>query len=154
MSIEIVEQFEVEQSPGQVWDFLVDPARVVRCLPGARLVEVTDERTFRGEVGIRLGPFSAAFTGTIHFDILDRENHRVAMSGEGRDARNIGAVAMSLDSTLMEREGGGTLVSVLLKVRLAGRLAAFYWGPLIRNAAHRVFRRFTACVAATLARTG
>jgi carbon monoxide dehydrogenase subunit G len=79
MSIEIREQFEVERSRSEVWDFLVDPARVVRCLPGARLVEVVDERTFRGEVGVRLGPFSAAFTGTIHFDILDRDNHRVAM---------------------------------------------------------------------------
>ena len=154
MSIEIEEQFEVDQSPSQVWDFLVDPAMVVRCLPGARLVEVMDERTFRGEVGIRLGPFSAAFTGTVHFDVLDRENHRVAMSGEGRDARNTGVVAMSMDSMLTERAGGGTHVSVLLKVRLTGQLAAFYWGPLIRNAAHGVFRRFTACVAGTLARAG
>lgn len=154
MSIEIREQFEVERSRSEVWDFLVDPARVVRCLPGARLVEVVDERTFRGEVGVRLGPFSAAFTGTIHFDILDRDNHRVAMSGEGRDARNTGAVAMSMDSTLLDRGDGGTLVSVLLRVRLAGRLAAFYWVALIRNAAHGVFRRFTACVASTLARTG
>lgn len=151
MAIEIRKRFDVEQPVEAVWDFLVTPSRVVSCLPGARLLEVLDDRTFRGELGLHVGPFGTTFVGTIHFDVLDRENHRVAMSGQGRDASGTGSVQMSMKSALAPRDGGGTHVEVLQSVSLSGGLLSFGRGALVRGAAEVVFSRFTSCVQRTLA---
>ncbi|MFQ5890289.1 MAG: SRPBCC family protein [Gemmatimonadota bacterium] len=151
MAITIEKTFEVEQTPDEVWAFLVDPARVVECLPGARLLQSIDERTHEGEIGVRLGPIAATFRGIARFERLDRENYEVEMTGEGKDSRGTGAVKMVMRSKLIPREGGGTRVSVTQTVNLAGRLASFGRGGIIQNVADFMFGRFTACVQKKLA---
>jgi len=151
MAIEIEKEFEVEQSPEEVWDFLVDPHRVVECLPGAKLKEQVDERTYGGEMGIELGPVGVTFQGQIHFDRLDEENLEVEMSGSGEDAKGTGGVKMSMHSRLEALEGGGTRVFVNQTVNLSGRLASFGRGGIIQSVADMMFGRFTKCVTRTLA---
>lgn len=151
MAIQIDKEFEVDQTPEQVWDFLVDPERVVECLPGARLVEQIDERTYEGEIGVRLGPIGATFHGTIHFDELDEENLQVRMSGQGKDEKGTGSVKMSMRSRLEPREGGGTRVAVSQTVNLSGKLASFGRGGVIQSVADFMFGRFTGCVQKKLA---
>ena len=150
MAITIQKTFEVEQSREEVWEFLVDPHRVVECLPGAKLLRAIDDRSYEGEMGIRLGPIAVTFLGTIRFDRLDRENFEVDMSGEGKDRRGTGSVRMSMCSKLTQREGGGTRVSVSQTVKLAGRLASFGRGGVIQGVADLMFGRFTSCVQAKL----
>lgn len=146
MAITIEKEFDVERSPDEVWAFLVDPERVVQCLPGAKLLEAIDERTFRGEIGVRLGPIGASFLGTIHYDELDRDNFQVAMSGNGSDRTGSGSVHMSMRSALAPRDDGGTRVSVTQSLQLAGRLASFGRGGLIEGVADLMFGRFVGCV--------
>lgn len=146
MAITIQKAFEVDKAPEDVWNFLVDPYRVVECLPGAKLVRAIDDQTYEGEIGVRLGPIGASFLGTIHFDQLDEENLEVAISGEGKDRRGTGSVRMSMHSRLTRRDGGGTLVSVSQTVNLAGRLASFGRGGVIQGVADLMFGRFTDCV--------
>ncbi len=146
MAIEIQKSFEVERPVEEVWAFLTDPERVVECLPAAKLTEKVDERTFRGEMGVRLGPIGVTFQGTIHFDKLDVEGHEVSMSGEGKDARGSGSVRMQMHSRLASMDGGGTHVDVSQSVSLAGRLASFGRGGIIQNVADFMFGRFTECV--------
>lgn len=151
MAIVIEKAFEVDRSPEEVWDYLVDPQRVVECLPGARLIRAVDERTYEGEIGVRLGPIGATFAGTIRFDALDREGFRVEMSGEGKDRRGSGSVKMSMRSELEPLGGGGTRVSVSQTVNLTGKLASFGRGGVIQGVADFMFGRFTACVQRKLA---
>ena len=87
MAIEIEKTFDVPQPLEEVWSFLTDPERIVKCLPGARLIDSIDERTFRGEIGMKLGPIGTLFKGVIRFDELDTERHQVVMTGEGKDDR-------------------------------------------------------------------
>lgn len=154
MAIHIEKQFHVDQPIEQVWSFLVTPEKVVQCLPGAKLLRALDERTFEGEIGLQLGPIGAGFRGTIHFDVLDEENHHVVMSGEGKDSHGTGAVRMTMDSTLAARDGGGTHVSVSQDVSLSGKLASFGRGGVIQSVADFMFGRFTKCVADRLAEEG
>jgi len=151
MAITVEKQFEVKQPPEIVWDFLVTPERVVQCLPGGRLVRAVDDRTYEGEVGMRLGPIAVTFRGTIHFETLDRENFEVEMSGEGRDARGAGSVRMQMRSVLTALEDGGTRIAVTQTIHLAGKLASFGRGGIIQNVADFMFGRFTSCVTAKLA---
>ncbi|MEJ2311798.1 MAG: SRPBCC family protein [Gemmatimonadales bacterium] len=125
MAIEIQKSFEVNRPVEDVWEFLTTPERVVECLPAAKLTERVDDRNFRGEMGVRLGPIGVTFQGTIHYDSLDVENHEVSMHGEGKDARGSGSVKMQMHSSLKPLDGGGTHVDVSQSVSLAGRLASF-----------------------------
>lgn len=146
MAIEIEKEFEVAQSPEQVWAFLVDPERVVECLPGARILEQLDERTYRGEVGLKLGPIGATFEGEMRFDSLDEEDFRAEMSGSGKDRKGSGSVKMTMRSHLEPTSGGGTRVRVSQTVNISGRLASFSRGGMIQNVADHLFGRFTDCV--------
>ncbi|MFW6191868.1 MAG: SRPBCC family protein [Gemmatimonadota bacterium] len=151
MAIEIERDFTVEQPVDEVWAFLVDPERVVECLPGAELKEKVDERTYEGEMGVKLGPIGVTFSGRIHFDKLDEENHEVEMSGDAKDAKGSGSVKMRMHSTLTPLDDGGTRVEVEQSVNLSGRLASFGRGGIVQNVADYMFGRFTDCVKKTLA---
>jgi carbon monoxide dehydrogenase subunit G len=107
---------------------------------------VVDERSFEGLIGIRLGPIGATLFGTVHFDEMDREHYRVAMSGLAVEQRGSGRIEMFLRSTLEARDGGGTTISLTQSVRLSGRFAFFGGGGFVRNLADRVFGRFAGCV--------
>jgi len=48
MAIRIEETFELTAPVEAVWRFLLDPQRVVTCLPGAELERVVDESHFEG----------------------------------------------------------------------------------------------------------
>lgn len=146
MAITIEKSFEVDRPVEDVWEFLVDPERVVSCLPGAEIVEQVDERTYRGEVGLKLGPIGVTFQGTVHFDELDEEAHSVTMSGDAKDRRGSGSVKMEMKSDLSAREGGGTRVEVSQSVNLSGKLASFGRGGIVQNVADHQFQRFVDCV--------
>jgi carbon monoxide dehydrogenase subunit G len=146
VAIQIQKAFDVDRPPHDVWEFLVTPAQVVACIPGARLLRIIDERSFEGVIGVRLGPVGATLFGTVRFDVMDREHYRVAMSGRAVEQRGSGRIEMFMRSTLESRDGGGTTVLMTQSVRLSGRFAFFGRGGFIRNLADRVFGRFAGCV--------
>lgn len=154
MAIEIEKSFDVPQSVDEVWSFLTDPERIVECLPGATLLEAVDERTYRGEIGLKLGPIGTRFLGEIRFDELDAGRHHMKMTGEGRDRRGSGNVRMTMLSRLqsVEEEGvGGTRIWVSQSIALTGRLASFGRGGVIQSVSNVMFNRFTGCVREKLA---
>ena len=151
MPIDIEKTFDVPQPIDEVWAFLTDPERIVQCLPGARLLNAIDERTFRGEISMKLGPIGMMFQGVIHFDELDADRYHVVVTGEGTDERGTGHVKMTMSSNLAELQEGGTHVSVSQTVSLMGKLASFGRGGVIQSVADFVFGRFTDCVQDKLA---
>ena len=155
MAIEIEKSFDVPQTVDEVWSFLTDPERIVECLPGATLIEAVGERTYRGEIGLKLGPIGTRFLGEIRFDELDARRHRMKMTGEGRDRRGSGNVRMTMLSHLrpLEEEGGGggTRIWVSQSIALTGRLASFGRGGVIQSVSNVMFDRFTGCVREKLA---
>jgi carbon monoxide dehydrogenase subunit G len=70
----IENSFQVPVAPSVAWSLLTDLPRVADCLPGAKLTEAVDERTYRGEVGIKLGPVGMNFQGEMRFTELDEGN--------------------------------------------------------------------------------
>lgn len=151
MAIEIEKSFDVPQPVEEVWSFLTDPERIVECLPGAKLIEAIDERTYRGEIGLQLGPIGTRFSGRIRFDELDAERHHMVMTGEGRDRRGAGNVRMTMEGSLRPEARGGTQIRVAQSIALTGRLASFGRGGVIQSVASVMFDRFTGCVRRKLA---
>lgn len=139
----------VRAPPAAVWSYLVDPRRVVGCLPGAELTEVADERTFDGNVKVSVGPVSVSYKGRVRLDEIDETGRRVRMVGEGRESGGTGSARMTMESRLAALADGATEVTVLADLEVVGRLVQLGRG-MIEQVSHQLFLQFSECVRATL----
>jgi carbon monoxide dehydrogenase subunit G len=149
MAIRIEERFTVKAEPGPVWDYLVDPRRVVGCLPGAELVEVQDERTFLGNVKVKVGTVTVSYRGKVHLAEVDAAARRVRMTGEGRESTGAGSAKMRMESTVTALPDGGALVVVAAELDVVGRIVQLGRG-MIEQVAHQLFQQFSSCVRTVL----
>lgn len=150
MSLRIEETFRVDAPAAAVWAYLIDPRRVVRCLPGAELLEAEDERTFLGRVRVKVGPVTAGYQGRARFVEVDEAAMRVRMTGEGRETGGAGSAKMTMTSHVVPLDDGGAEVRVEAELDLVGRLVQFGRG-MIEEVSRQLFRQFADCVRATLA---
>ena len=150
MAITVDESFEVSATPDEVWAYLIDPARVVTCLPGAELVQVEDAQTFVGRVKVKVGPVTASFRGRARFDELDVAARRVRMSGRGQESTGAGSASMKMTSEITPLATGGSRVHVQAEVDVVGKLMQFGRG-MMEEVSKQIFAQFAACVAASLA---
>lgn len=149
MAIRVEERFVVPAPVEHVWEYLVDPRRVVTCLPGAELVEVVDERTFRGNVTVKVGTVTVSYRGRIQVAELDAAARRVKMTGEGRESTGTGSARMVMESRVSAAPGGGSEVVVLADVVVVGRIVQLGRG-MVEQVAHQLFQQFAGCVRAVL----
>jgi carbon monoxide dehydrogenase subunit G len=145
MPFKIEEKFEVRAPVQQVWDYLIDPARVVVCIPGAELLESQDDRTFVGAVKVKVGPMSMSFKGLMKFTDVDEQVRQVRMVGEGREAGGAGIAKVTMQSKVTALDGGGSQVVVSADVDLVGKIVQFGRG-MIEEVSRQLFRQFSACV--------
>lgn len=148
MAIRVEERFMVKAPPEAVWSYLVDPRRVVTCLPGAELVEVVDERTFDGRVKVKVGTVVVAYRGRIRLEEVDPVLRRVKMMGEGRESTGAGSAKMTMSSTVSPA-GEGAEVVVHADLEVVGRIVQLGRG-MVEQVSHQIFGEFSACVRATL----
>jgi carbon monoxide dehydrogenase subunit G len=141
MSLDIEEQLELEAPVDRVWKFLIDPEKIVTCLPGAELTKVEDARTFLGNMKVKVGPVSVAYQGRVRLVDVDEAAHRVKMSGEGTEKGGAGSAKMQMESEVVATEGGGSRVVVKSQVDLAGRIVQFGRG-MIKGVAAQLFKQF------------
>jgi uncharacterized protein len=145
MPFKIEEQFEVRASVQKVWEYLIDPAKVVVCIPGAELLEALDERTFVGAVKVKVGPMTMSYKGRMKFTEVDEQGHQVRMVGEGREASGAGSAKVTMLSKVAPLDGGRALVVVNAEVDLVGKIVQFGRG-MIEEVSRQLFRQFSACV--------
>ena len=123
----------------EVWRFVTDIPALVGCLPGARLVEIVDESTYRGLVRISVGPFSLAYQGSLV--VIGREDARrtLRMDASGRDRRGGGSAQAAITLTV-EPVGPNTTVRGSADVALTGPVASL--SALTRAVSSRLFEQF------------
>jgi carbon monoxide dehydrogenase subunit G len=148
MAIRIEERFRVDAPVEAVWDYLVDPRRVVTCLPGAELTEVVDERTFHGNVKVKVGAITVSYRGRVRLVEVDGAARRVRMEADGRESTGTGSAKMTMESTVTAAAGDAEVV-VSAEVDVVGRLVQLGRG-MIEQVSHQLFQQFAACVRATL----
>ncbi len=149
MAIRIEERFTVQAPVEATWAFLIDPRRVVTCLPGAELTDVPDARTFLGAVKVKVGTVTVAYKGKVMLEEVDAASHRVRMAGEGRESAGAGSAKMRMESRVGAMPGGGAEVVVRSDVDVVGRIVQLGRG-MIEQVSHQVFQQFAGNVRATL----
>lgn len=140
MAIEIQQRFTVAAPVERVWRLLLDPAQVVTCLPGAQLEQQVDDRTVLGAVQVKLGAITTRYKGRVRFEEIDETQHRVQITGEGRETGG-GTARGSLTSHLVALPDGGTEVVAEARIDLTGRIQQMGRG-MIQGVSEQLFREF------------
>jgi len=140
MAIEIEEKFQVEAPIERVWEFVMDPARVASCMPGAKLEEVVDERTFEGSIRIKVGAIMASYKGRVEMTEVDEISYSVVMSAEGTETGG-GTAKGTMTSLLRAVDGGKTELVATASVDLTGRIMQVGRG-MIQGVSHQLFKQF------------
>jgi uncharacterized protein len=145
MAFKIEERFEVQAPVERVWKYLIDPKRVVDCLPGAELIEQQDEHTFLGAIKVKVGPLSMSYKGQAKFTEINEQTHQVRMVGDAREVGGSGSTKVSMLSTVSPLANGGSEVLVNADIDLVGKIVQFGRG-MIEEVSRQMFRQFSTCV--------
>src|SRR5215211_2844200 len=145
MAFKIEERFEVKAPVERVWNYLIDPKRVVQCLPGAELLEQHDERTFLGAIKVKVGPLAMSYKGQAKFTEINEPTHQVRMVGDAREVGGSGSTKVSMLSTVAPLASGGSEVLVNADIELVGKIVQFGRG-MIEEVSRQMFRQFSTCV--------
>lgn len=145
MAFKIEQRFEVQAPVERVWSYLIDPKRVVECLPGAELLEQKDDGTFLGAIKVKVGPLSMSYKGQGKFTEINEETHQVRMVGDAREVTGSGSTKVSMVSTVAPLATGGSEISVSADIDLVGKIVQFGRG-MIEEVSRQMFRQFSTCV--------
>jgi carbon monoxide dehydrogenase subunit G len=150
--MEFDNSFEVPLPPGEAWKVLMDIRRIAPCMPGAELTDVVDERTYKGRIGVRLGPVALTFAGTVKFEEIDAVGHTARLVAQGSDAKGRGA-ANAVAAFQLEPAGAGTKVLVHTSLNLSGAVAQYGRGVgIIQLTAAQIVSQFATNLKAQLAK--
>jgi carbon monoxide dehydrogenase subunit G len=127
--MQFVNEFDVEAPVDEVWDALLDVERVAPCVPGAEVMEKTDDDAYKVAIKVRVGPISMTYRGQVQIVEQDAERRHAVMNARAREARGQGTADADVAMDLEQRDGltHGTITA---DVQLSGRAAAMGRGVI------------------------
>jgi len=125
-----------------VWEFLRDPLKVAKCVPGAQITETVDDRTFKGLIKVQVGPSVTDYRGQVHIERLDEQSHEIEMVGKGQDVRGKGSASMRMTGKVRSLAEGGSEVLTVSEVNVVGLLAQL-GARMINEVSNKMFEQFT-----------
>ena len=150
MQVTLENTFTVDRPIERVWSFLSDPRKIASCMPGAEILEALDDKTYRGAVKLKLGPFSTRFQGDLVIERLDAASHEMRMVGKGKDTKGTGSATMTITGQLAARPGGGTQMISKSDLVISGKMAQF-GARMIEDVSKSMFAKFTTALTERLA---
>lgn len=122
-------EFTVAVPIADAWRILTDLERIAPCLPGAQLTEVEGD-TYRGHVGVKVGPVVAQFKGQASFIERNDATYTAALKGEGRDTGGKGNASAVITASLTSESATSTRCNVHTDLTISGKVAQFGRGAL------------------------
>ncbi len=141
MKAQLEKSFEVPQSQELVWDHLIDPNKVMDCVPGVTIDEKVGENHYKGQVGMKFGPIGAKYDADIYYDELDEANRKIVLTGNGVDVKGNGNAEMTMTMNITELDGGGAKLDAIMDVTVNGKIAQF-GSRLITTVSNQLFKQF------------
>jgi uncharacterized protein len=142
MAIEIEKTFQVKEPIEKVWDFLSDPNRVAACVPGAKITEKVDDKTYKGSISVKVGPSVTDYRGELEILRLDPQLHEIEILGRGQDVRGRGSASMKMTGKLRSLDGDTTEVASVSEINVVGILAQM-GSRVINEVSNIMFAQFT-----------
>jgi len=139
--VELLQSFEVRYTRTKVWRLFENLEEVAHCVPGAILTTTPVNGRAEGEVTIKLGPITSAFSGSVEIE-RDSENYSAIVRGVGRDPISASRARAIIAYQIHATDDEVSQVSVSVKFLLAGPLAQFSRSGLLRNVADHLTKKF------------
>lgn len=143
--MKIAKSLIVSSSVDQTWDFFQDVPKVAACFPGANLTEQTAEGIYKGNVSIKLGPFTATFEGEATYE-PDQQQKSGKVEGKAIDKRGGSRSRLLLNYKLIGMDGEKSQVDFDADIQLAGPIAQFGRIGVIEEAAELLIAEFVSNV--------
>ena len=141
MKTQLDKSFEVPQSTELVWEHLIDPEKIMDCVPGVTIDEKVGENHYKGKVGMKFGPMGVKYDADIHYNEIDKANRKIIITGEGVDSKGNGNAEMMMTIDLIERAEGGVKLDAIMDVTVNGKIAQF-GSRLITTVSNQLFKQF------------
>ena len=142
MAIRIEKTFQVQEPVESVWKLLIDPRKVASCVPGAKITDSVDERTYKGFVRVQVGPSITDYKGQLQIERIDEQNHEIEIAGKGQDVRGKGSASMKMTGKVQPHPDGGSEVVSVSEVNVVGFLAQM-GARMINEVSNKIFAEFT-----------
>jgi carbon-monoxide dehydrogenase small subunit len=121
-----------------VWRYMADIEKVATCMPGVVLDGPPQEGHIDGRMLVKLGPISADLAGEADVTRFEDE-WRGVIEGKGRDTRSASLASGRVEYQLTEvDDGAATQMAVSIAYSLAGPLAQFSRGAIVRDLVSRL----------------
>lgn len=141
--MQFTNDFEVSLPPEQAWPVLMDIERIVPCMPGAELVEIIDDKTFKGKVAVKLGPVALSFLCNAVFEEVDNTAHTARIKASGADAKGRGSANTTIRFGLQPSAKGSKVV-IDTDLTLSGAVAQYGRGVgMIQTVANQIISQFS-----------
>jgi carbon monoxide dehydrogenase subunit G len=141
MAIPIEKTFQVKEPIDRVWALISDPRRVATCVPGAKITEQVDEKTYKGTITVKVGPSATDYKGELEIVRLDPQNHELEMVGKGQDVKGRGSASMKMTTKARSLDDGGTEVNSIAEITVVGILAQM-GARMINEVSNIMFAQF------------
>jgi len=123
-----------------VWDHLIDPYKVVDCVPGVAIDEKVGENAYKGKVGMKFGPIGVKYNADVFYKEVDVDNRKIIITGDGVDAKGNGNAKMQLTLDL-NQQSDGVHADASMDVEVNGKIAQF-GSRLITTVSNQLFKQF------------
>jgi carbon monoxide dehydrogenase subunit G len=139
--MEIEQSFTVAYPLDDVWASFHDTPGIVACLPGASLTAPPEGGALKLAMTVKLGPIVASFAGDGEMS-LDENEKRGSVSGGGVDRKSASRVKGVAAFALHQITPSETRVDVKVDYTIAGSLAQFSRGGIVKELATRLTDSF------------
>ncbi len=125
----------------EVWDTLMNPQALARCMPGCESLEPAGENDYQAVVNVGLGPVRGRYTAKIAItETNPHQSYRLAISGSGPLGFANGNSWITL-----EEQDGKTAVKVTSQAQAGGAVARV-GQRMMESAAKGLLDRFFTCL--------
>lgn len=111
---------EIQASPQRVFEALIDPAVLKRCIPGCESLEKTGENSYSTTLRAGVGAIKGRFTGTVRLEDLREPRHfRLIVEGKGQPGFLKGDGELDVAS-----QNGVTVITFAGEAQVGGTIAS------------------------------
>lgn len=104
----------------RVWQFLIDPERLSRCIPGVQKFETVGEHEYTGEIDVGVAAVKGLYKGKVKLeDMRPPEHYKMVFDGKGKQGFVKGSGTLDL-----AEEGGKTILKYSGDAQIGGPLAS------------------------------
>lgn len=126
-------QVQVEAPRQEIWDFLWNVPRVMKCIPGCEAAETIEPyQQYQATVREKVGPFRLQIPLDIEVISQQPPEHLIAKAN-GRDGRLQSHIKIELDLTLTALAPHLTTLHVLADIAVLGKLGTLGHSVIVRK---------------------